>query len=202
MNTTNNIIDINAEANKNKNASLITYSKNNPRIWYASGVIIFNYDLSKTIIVKTPTGNVGFPKGGKENFEKVHQTAHREVREETGLKKYQYNHDNTLIGEKKGNNPNVKCSIYYFIGLIDNKNIEDTFTLKCFNQYELSFVNWVNLEDAYKMLNSKRQEILKESHKYIINKQKQELEQLDKGNEIQSTPQENKQENKIEFKSN
>jgi 8-oxo-dGTP pyrophosphatase MutT (NUDIX family) len=165
----NNIIDI------YKNASFLTYSKKSPRVWYASGVIIFNYDLTKTIIVKTPTGNVGFPKGGKENFERVHQTAHREVREETGLKGNHYTHDNILIGEKKGNNPNMRCSIYYFIGVLTDEHIEHTFKLKCFNQYELSFVDWVMIDDACKMLTLKRQEILREAHKYIVNKQNTQL---------------------------
>jgi 8-oxo-dGTP pyrophosphatase MutT (NUDIX family) len=153
-----------------KNASFLLYTKQSPRVWYASGVIIFNYDITKTIIVKTPTGNIGFPKGGKERFERVHQTAHREVREETGLKGNHYKHDNTLIGEKKGNNPNMRCSIYYFMGITTDENVEN-FKLKCFNDYELSFVDWVLIEDACKMLTPKRQEILREAHKYVINKQ-------------------------------
>ncbi len=83
--------------------SLVRYTNKTPKIWYASGVIIFNHDLTKTIIVKTPKGNIGFPKGGKELGERLHQTAHREVLEETGLSVKQYNHDNMLVGEKKGN---------------------------------------------------------------------------------------------------
>jgi 8-oxo-dGTP pyrophosphatase MutT (NUDIX family) len=180
------------DTNKNKNASFITYGKKSPQVWYASGVIIFNYDMTKTIIVKTPTGNVGFPKGGKEGFERVHQTAHREVREETGLKGNQYHHDNTLIGEKKGNNPNMRCSIYYFIGIVNNENIEKNFKLKCFNQYELSFIEWVPINDAYKMLTLKRQEILREAHKYITHKQN-ENNINQQNNEIPENTQQNTQ---------
>jgi hypothetical protein len=43
--------------------------------------------------------------------------------------------------------------------------------LKCFNNYELSFVGWVPLEKAYTMLCKKRQNILKYAHQYV-NEQK------------------------------
>jgi 8-oxo-dGTP pyrophosphatase MutT (NUDIX family) len=150
--------------------NLITYTYKTPRVWYASGVIIFNNDLSKTIIVKTPSGNIGFPKGGREDFEKLHQTAYREVFEETGLKRFQYKHDNILIGEKKGNssNPNIKFSIYYFIASVE-KEVENI-KLKCINDYELSFVDWVPIEDAYNMLGKRRQDILRQAHQYILEK--------------------------------
>ena len=151
--------------------SIINYSDKSPLIWYASGVIIFNHDFTKTIIVKTPKGNIGFPKGGKENKERLHQTAYREVKEETGLKSYQYKHDSSLIGEKKGSSENTKCTIYYFIGVITTKEIEMV-PLKCFNNYELSFVEWVSLEKAYPMLCKKRQNILKSAYQYISEQQK------------------------------
>jgi 8-oxo-dGTP pyrophosphatase MutT (NUDIX family) len=150
--------------------SLFTYSGKPPSTWYASGVIIFNYDLTKTIIVKTPKGNVGFPKGGREDNEKLHQTAYREVMEETGLMNYQYRHDKTIVGEKKGNNPKVKCTIYYFIARINNPDIEDL-PLKCCNPGELSFVEWTTIEDACKILCKRRRDILEAAHKYITNLQ-------------------------------
>jgi len=150
--------------------SLFTYSSKPPSTWYASGVIIFNYDLTKTIIVKTPKGNIGFPKGGRENNEKLHQTAYREVQEETGLMNYQYRHDKTIIGEKKGNNPKVKCTIYYFIARTADKEIENI-PLKCIIPNELSFIQWIPIEEAYNMLCKRRRDILEEAHKYITNKQ-------------------------------
>lgn len=150
--------------------SLFTYSSKPPSMWYASGVIIFNYDLTKTIIVKTPKGNIGFPKGGRENNERLHQTAYREVQEETGLMNYQYRHDKTIIGEKKGNNPKVKCTIYYFIARTVDKEIENI-PLKCIIPNELSFIQWTPIEEAYDMLCKRRRDILEEAHKYITNKQ-------------------------------
>jgi 8-oxo-dGTP pyrophosphatase MutT (NUDIX family) len=163
--------------------NLIKYTYKTPKIWYASGVIIFNHDFTKTIIVKGFDGNIGFPKGGREPNERVHQTAHREVKEETGLKTYQYRHDNMLIGEKKGKpeNPNLKYTIYYFIASIP-KNVENI-KLKCFNPKELCFVDWVLVEDACKILNSQRRDILLKAQTYIINKnqeQKQNQDQNDK----------------------
>ncbi len=156
--------------------SLVRYTNKTPKIWYASGVIIFNHDLTKTIIVKTPKGNIGFPKGGKELGERLHQTAHREVLEETGLSVKQYNHDNMLVGEKKGNPDKGNCTIYYFIGYV-SQEIEKI-PLKCCNDYELSFVDWVIIEDAYKILCNRRQNILKVAHDYIL--ERNNTQSLDK----------------------
>jgi 8-oxo-dGTP pyrophosphatase MutT (NUDIX family) len=148
--------------------SIINYSNKYPSIWYAAGVIIFNSDFTKTIIVKTPKGNVGFPKGAKENRERIHQTAYREVREETGLKSYQYKHDNTLIGEKKGDINKGVCTIYYFIAYVD-KEIENI-PLSCCIPNELSFVKWMNINEAYNILCKRRKTILDNAYNYIINK--------------------------------
>ncbi len=152
--------------NKIFEPTFVKYSGKNPRGWYAAGVIIFNYDLTKTIIVKTPKKNTGFPKGAREPYERVHQTAYREVQEETGLHSFQYKHDKTLIGEKKGSSEKTKCSIYYFMGVINTKEIEMV-PLKCFNNFELSFVGWVTIEKAYTMLCKKRQNILRSAYQYI-----------------------------------
>ena len=165
----NNIIDENV--NKVFEPTFVKYSGKNPRGWYAAGVIIFNYDLTKTIIVKTPQKNTGFPKGAREPYERVHQTAYREVQEETGLHSFQYKHDKILIGEKKGSSEKTKCTIYYFIAVVNTKEIEMV-PLKCFNNYELSFVGWVSLEKAYTMLCKKRQNILKSAYQYICNQKK------------------------------
>lgn len=170
-NLENNIISENENETHNDSEkifepSFVKYSSKNPKGWYAAGVIIFNYDLTKTIIVKTPKKNTGFPKGAREPFEKLHQTAYREVQEETGLYSFQYTHDKILIGEKKGSSEKTKCTIYYFIAVINTKEIEMV-PLKCFNNYELSFVGWVPIEKAYTMLCKKRQNILKYAYQYI-----------------------------------
>ena len=148
--------------------SLFTYAYKKPLVWYASGVIIFNHDFTKTIIVKTPKGNVGFPKGGKEFQELLHQTAHREVEEETGLKPSQYKHDNTLVGEKKGDPNKGNCTIYYFIAYVDEKT--ETIPLQCCIPNELSFIEWVPLSDAHNMLCKRRSDILEKAHSYVIEK--------------------------------
>ena len=156
---------------ENRRNNIIRYTHNFSSIWYAAGIIIFNSDLTKTIIVKTPKKNTGFPKGARQQYERIHQTAYREVKEETGLYSFQYTHDKTLIGEKKGSSDKTKCTIYYFIAVINTKEIEMV-PLKCFNNYELSFVGWVPLEKAYTMLCKKRQNILKYAHQYICNQKK------------------------------
>jgi len=148
--------------------SIINYSNKYPSIWYASGVIIFNSDFTKTIIVKTPKGNIGFPKGGKENRERIHQTAYREVKEETGLKSYQFKHDSTLIGEKKGDPNKGVCTIYYFIAHVDKET--ENIPLSCCIPNELSFVKWVNINEAYNMLCNRRRIILETAYNYIIDK--------------------------------
>ncbi len=177
--------------------SLFTYSGKPPSMWYAAGVILFNYDLTKTIIVKTPKGNIGFPKGGREDNEKLHQTAYREVTEETGLTNYQYRHDKTIIGEKKGNNPKVKCTIYYFIARIVNKEIEDL-PLKCINPGELSFIQWMTIEDASRILCKRRKDILEEAHNYIKNTQKSIQNDIAKIHEIIENNKEKKEKEKEE----
>ena len=159
-------MDININSTRN---NIITYTHKFNSIWYASGIIIFNNDLTKTIIVKTPLGNIGFPKGGREKNEKLHQTAYREVKEETSLKSFQYEHDNTIIGEKKGNPNKGPYTIYYFIAKIKDKETENI-ELKCSIQNELSFVNWVPIQEAIDMLCNRRKEILLKAHNYITQK--------------------------------
>ena len=154
---------------ENTRNNIITYSSHFSSIWYAAGIIIFNSDLTKTIIVKTPSGNIGFPKGGKEKKERLHQTAYREVNEETSLKTFQYEHDNTLIGEKKGNPNKGPFTIYYFIGKIKDKETENI-ELKCSIPNELSFVNWVPIQEATDILCNRRKEILLKAHNYITQK--------------------------------
>ncbi len=148
--------------------SIINYSYKTPHVWYASGVIIFNSDFTKTIIVKTYRGNIGFPKGGKEYKERVHQTAYREVKEETGLLPEQYKHDSSLIGEKKGDPDKGAFTIYYFMGYVDKET--ESIPLQCSIPNELKFVKWVNIEDAYNMLCKRRSTILKEAYDYMIDK--------------------------------
>ena len=159
-------MDININSTRN---NIITYTHKFNSIWYASGIIIFNNDLTKTIIVKTPLGNIGFPKGGREKNERLHQTAYREVKEETSLKSFQYEHDNTIIGEKKGNPNKGPFTIYYFIAKIKDKET-DNIKLKCSIPNELSFVNWVPIEEASNMLSNRRKEILLKAHNYITQK--------------------------------
>ena len=161
-------MDINLNIENTRN-NIITYTPKFTPIWYAAGIIIFNSDLTKTIIVKTPSGNIGFPKGGKEKKERLHQTAYREVKEETSLKIFQYEHDNTLIGEKKGNPNKGPFTIYYFIGKIKDKETENI-ELKCSIPNELSFVNWVLIQEATNILSNRRKEILLKAHNYITQK--------------------------------
>ncbi len=124
--------------------SIINYSYKTPHVWYASGVIIFNSDFTKTIIVKTYRGNIGFPKGGKEYKERVHQTAYREVKEETGLLPEQYKHDSSLIGEKKGDPDKGTFTIYYFIGYVDKET--ESIPLQCCIPNELKFELYLKSE--------------------------------------------------------
>ena len=85
-----------------------------------AGVIIFNNQLNKVVIVKSRGYNVrgtkwGLPKGHLENNELPNECAMRELYEETGIKIH--------ISKKDNNYINIINNSIYYIYIVDEKNI-------------------------------------------------------------------------------
>uniref|UniRef100_A0A6C0B5S4 Nudix hydrolase domain-containing protein n=1 Tax=viral metagenome TaxID=1070528 RepID=A0A6C0B5S4_9ZZZZ len=85
-----------------------------------AGVIIFNQELNKVLIVKSRGYNIGgtkwgLPKGHLDNNELPNECAMRELREETGIKIH--------IPEKANNLINAINNSVYYIYIVDEKKI-------------------------------------------------------------------------------
>lgn len=130
-----------------------------------AGVIVFHHrksQCSETILVTSKKGNYSFPKGKREQDESLWTAALRELEEETGIKDTQLKFYSNIFFEEKSEKgfPSVR---YYLAEII--KFTKD-FT---YDQKELRGVNWVPVDDVYKLDNIKetRKDILKQSVEYI-----------------------------------
>lgn len=157
----NNSTDISFEAYNSTNINLdvnncliLEYNKINVNNIWCCGFVILDTNKNNTIIVKNLKNKYSFPKGCKENKEYMVETALRELFEETGLKfnDITFNTDIILSELQKLNMPEVK----YFIGYTNVKTIT-------FNKYELNNSCWVSIDEALKLFNNNRINILKQS---------------------------------------
>jgi 8-oxo-dGTP pyrophosphatase MutT (NUDIX family) len=135
--------------------SIYTFDHTFTSQWYCSGVILFNFDHTKVLLVESLKGSVGFTKGKRENNETLLETAYREVFEESGYEPTDYVHDMTVIGERKLAKYH---SIYFFIGTLKTKELENK-ELK-FNPKELKKVYWISVDTALIKLSKRKLEIL------------------------------------------
>jgi putative RNA 2'-phosphotransferase len=126
-----------------------------------SGVIVFNKDRTKTVLVKA--NNWGFPKGKKNQNETSIQTALRELYEETGLTIEDITIPDltTVFTELSHNgNPSVKLFIGFLIGNDKPVKFRDGDTI--------IEVKWVSLKEADTLLDHKnRRDIFSNAIKYI-----------------------------------
>jgi 8-oxo-dGTP pyrophosphatase MutT (NUDIX family) len=125
-----------------------------------AGIIVINKD--ETILVSTPRGYYSFPKGKRNKNENSHETAYRELWEETGLTKEHIELiDDFSLDEfsRKGN-----LSVRYFVGKLLKKPEKLTFDAE-----ELQNAEWIKISDAYKLekFDDKRKLILKQAHEKI-----------------------------------
>lgn len=130
---------------------------------HCCGIIIFDSNNIRTVIVKTPRGYLGFPKGKREGNESDLECAFRETLEETGLDK-----DDLILTEQYIDEISKKGSICvrYFIAHLKNDNVTFKWDLS-----ELSDVQWYSIDDIYNVENIKeiRKNILKSAHHIITN---------------------------------
>jgi len=98
----------------------------------------------ETIMVKTPAGHYGFPKGKRKKGEKIITTALRELDEETGL----------LLKDIKFC---IKADCGEYIKLVENKILYYLALLNCdekaiaFDPEELAEVKWIPIKTALEM---------------------------------------------------
>lgn len=120
-----------------------------------AGFIVLCKDY--VLLVKTPKGNWGFPKGKRNKNESYELCAFRELEEETGLNKNQIkpiDMPKLFFTEitKKGM-PAVRLFV---------ATTEDLIEVKATDIDELAEVKWIKIEDAYTLLTIKnRADILK-----------------------------------------
>ena len=128
---------------------------------HAAGVIIF--DNNEVLLVETKRqGNWGFPKGGHEKGERPHQTAIRELKEETNVCDFQINllpfyEYNVIEKSAKGN-----IGVQYGIATLTVDRNE--LNLVPMDSNEVFQIGWKSFKEARELLCRKRKEVLKEAH--------------------------------------
>ena len=136
-------------------------------------ILCQKHNKTKTALVRTHSGNWGFPKGKLEEGESLEECAYRELNEETGLNPNDINViENVSFNEinRKGN-PSVKLYL---------ATTESLVNLKVYDEGELAIAQWIDIEKAYNILTLKnRKEILQEAVNVMSNyseRQEQETE--------------------------
>ena len=123
---------------------------------YCCGIIIFNNNLAKTVLVETHREWKSFPKGKREKGETDMECAVREVEEETGLLV-----DNLNISEQYLDEPSNKGNgaTRYFVAQIINDNVKFKY-----DQNELKSVKWHGNEEIDSLIKFKpvRKEVFKQ----------------------------------------
>ena len=123
-----------------------------------NGFIILDLVNKKTVLVESKSGNLSFPKGKIEKFDKSDlDCAYRELEEETGITpNIILKDENITFSEfKKDNIRTVK----YYIGYI-----KETFNDFKYDHNEIKSVNWYDFDqiDSLKNLRLSRKEIFKQ----------------------------------------
>jgi 8-oxo-dGTP pyrophosphatase MutT (NUDIX family) len=132
---------------------------------YSAGIITYyNNDASPLYLLLHHTaGHWDFPKGTMEPGETKHETAMRELFEETGL--YVINIDDTFEAEStypfqhytKGI---MQKTVYFFLGQSTSKSVHLS--------HEHTNYKWLPYKEALKQITHDRSKtILKKAHKYI-----------------------------------
>jgi 8-oxo-dGTP pyrophosphatase MutT (NUDIX family) len=146
---------------------------------HCAGVIVFKQEVNTgqwyTVLVATPRGNLGFPKGKRHRGEPLQHTAWRELQEETGISET----DITLIvdpttqtpvtlDEIKPTSKHQSPSVRYYVGIY---NGTWPCPVKCEDPTELSCVEWTAVGPNHNMpqqLSLLRQTILTKAFAHIF----------------------------------
>lgn len=133
---------------------------------HSVGIILFHRFPRKImyLILKQHQGHWGFPKGHIEKGERLIDTAVRELKEETGIKKIDFVKRKILLRDKysfKNGKSKVIKSVDYYIAesLVDKVKIDGK---------EILNYKWMSVEKSYERLTfSKSKKILKRANKII-----------------------------------
>lgn len=149
----------------NKKRKIINYILNKYMInkeikeEYSFGVVVYNINLNKYLLVKILDGNWGFPKGHKEKNETHEMAAIREVYEETGLKIQLHPNFEKKISYMSDNF--VFKTVTLFLSFTTDKNIK-------IDENELEECNWFDFEESKRIITYKTQkDILKCADDFI-----------------------------------
>ena len=113
------------------------------------------------LIVRTSNGEYGFPKGHVENNETEHETAIRELKEETNIEVQMINGFRRQIEYEFPNRPDVMKISVYFLGKYINNEIV------C-QESEVLEARFVPMETALELLSfEETRNILREADTYI-----------------------------------
>jgi 8-oxo-dGTP pyrophosphatase MutT (NUDIX family) len=128
-------------------------------------ILYFNFPRSrKYLLVKQHQGHWGFPKGHIEKGERFIDTAVRELKEETGIKKIKLLRKKIMFRDNYSfNNANAKIVkiVDYFIAesLVNKVKIDN---------YEILNFKWLTYDKAFSKITFKEsKKILKQANKYI-----------------------------------
>lgn len=137
-------------------------TKNN----HSVGIILFHRFPRKVmyLLLKQHQGHWGFPKGHIEKGERLIDTAVRELREETGIKKIVFVKKKILLRDKysfKNGKSKINKNVDYYVAesLIDKVRIDGR---------EILNYKWLSAEKSFERLTfSKSRKILKRANKII-----------------------------------
>lgn len=120
------------------------------------GFIMLDPTRTKTIVVTTPLGHAGFPKGKREKGEDPWQCAVRELYEETGLTGVLYQNNPVVVERTEKNN----ISTCYFCCIIEPSD-----SLHCQDHDELLTVEWMDIKVVLQKTNllERRKTLLQEA---------------------------------------
>lgn len=139
-----------------------------------SGVIVFDRDLSHTVIVKA--NDWGFPKGKKNKGETSMETAIRELYEETSLS---YNNGDVVIPDMSNfvielsNRKARKPAVRYFIGRLSSYSLPEIKLAKGFED-ELNETRWNTVDKSIILLDVKDRAALLKQAKELIHHSKKD----------------------------
>lgn len=107
------------------------------KTYIGAGALIFDISTERILVVHGPV-KWSLPKGHAESGEKSHETAMREIYEETGLR---FRIDCSQYSKK------IRKYIYYYISVKDTKNL----VLSPVDTTEVSEAKWCSIEELITM---------------------------------------------------